>query len=495
MKLSVIGTGYVGLVSGVCFAEKGHDVVCVDVDESKVDQINRGEPPIHESGIEDLLRRNLKHRFRATTDLKQAVLESELSIIAVGTPFEGEEIDLRFIKEVTSAIGKVLREKSDYHVVVVKSTVVPGTTDDIVRPLLEEASGKEVGKDFGLGMNPEFLREGEAVHDFLFPDRIILGGYDDRTLDALEKLYLPFDRVPTLRTNPRTAETVKYTANSLLATMISFSNEIGNLCSAIGDVDVVDVMRGVHLDKRLSPLLSNGERIKPAFTTYLEAGCGFGGSCFPKDVKALISYAKRVGNPMRILKAVMDVNAAQPRKVLALLEKHFPDLAGVRVTVLGLAFKPGTDDMRESPAIPIINELLDKNAVVKGFDPVAQHEASKIFGEDSLLFAATLPEAIEDAEVVVLLTRWPDFESLPNLIAALPEPPLLIDGRRMLAKDNFPRYDGIGLSSSEGEVASPRRRNGFKAILALVSGHFGYCQACEIWADLFAASEISAFFV
>lgn len=445
MKVSIVGTGYVGLVSGVCLAEKGHEVVCIDVDQAKVDRINKGDTPIYESGLADLLQRNLSQNFRATTDLRQAVLDSNLTMIAVGTPFDGDDINLQFIRQAASQVGSALRDSQAYHVVVVKSTVVPGTTDDVVTPLLEEGSGKKAGVGFGVGMNPEFLREGEAVQDFLFPDRIVLGGVDKRTLDVLEDLYRPFPEVEKLRTNPRTAETIKYTANALLATMISFSNEIGNLCSAIGDVDVLDVMRGVHLDKRLSPILEDGRRIKPTFTTYLEAGCGFGGSCFPKDVKALISYGKKVGNSMQILDAVMSVNAAQPLKVIASLQKHFPCLKGVRVAVLGLAFKPGTDDVRESPSISIIQELLTQQALVKVFDPAAQNEARKIFSNGSVNFAENLAEAVSEAQAILLLTRWPEFEALPDLISTLKEPPILIDARRMLNKHSVARYEGIGL--------------------------------------------------
>ena len=445
MKVSIVGTGYVGLVSGVCLAEKGHEVVCIDVDQAKVDRINKGDTPIYESGLADLLQRNLSQNFRATTDLRQAVLDSNLTMIAVGTPFDGDDINLQFIRQAASQVGSALRDSQAYHVVVVKSTVVPGTTDDVVTPLLEEGSGKKAGVGFGVGMNPEFLREGEAVQDFLFPDRIVLGGIDKRTLDVLEDLYRPFPEVEKLRTNPRTAETIKYTANALLATMISFSNEIGNLCSAIGDVDVLDVMRGVHLDKRLSPILEDGRRIKPTFTTYLEAGCGFGGSCFPKDVKALISYGKKVGNSMQILDAVMSVNAAQPLKVIASLQKHFPCLKGVRVAVLGLAFKPGTDDVRESPSISIIKELLTQQALVKVFDPAAQNEARKIFSNGSVNFAENLAEAVSEAQAILLLTRWPEFEALPDLISTLKEPPILIDARRMLNKHSVARYEGIGL--------------------------------------------------
>jgi UDPglucose 6-dehydrogenase len=488
MKICVVGAGYVGLVSAVCLAEKGHEVVCVDIDREKVDRINRGDPPIHETGLAALLRRNLKSRFRATVDLGEAIEEAELSMIAVGTPFDGDEIDLGFIKEVSLQIGEALREKSAYHVVVVKSTVVPGTTDEIVIPLLEQSSRKKAGVDFGVGMNPEFLREGEAVRDFLFPDRIVLGASDGRTLDVLERLYSPFKAVETLGTNLRTAETVKYTANSLLATMISFSNEIGNLCSAIGDVDIVDVMQGVHLDKRLSPLLPDGKRIKPAFTTYLEAGCGFGGSCFPKDVQALIAYAKRFGNPMPILKAVMDVNFAQPGKILNLLERHFSDFEGARITILGLAFKPGTDDMRESPAIPVVKELLARNAVVTAFDPVASKEAEKIFGSDAVNFAPTLADAIHDADAVVLLTRWPEFQELPSLFASLRKQPVLIDGRRMLEKRGILRYEGIGLTRSENEKPSVRGRQKIGQMLGLVLSLFALP---DLWAALDAFDFVS----
>jgi UDPglucose 6-dehydrogenase/GDP-mannose 6-dehydrogenase len=448
MKISIIGTGYVGLVSGVCLAAKGHDVVCVDIDSTKVDRINSGDPPIHEKGLEELLRKACGVNFRATTDLREAVLNSELSMIAVGTPFDGDEIDLKFIRAAASQIGAVLKDKPSYHVVLVKSTVVPGTTTDVVLPLVEQASGKSAGADFGVGMNPEFLREGEAVEDFMNPDRIVLGGIDERTLDTLEGLYQPFEGVDTIRTNPRTAEMIKYTANSLLATMISFSNEIGNLCAAIPNVDVTEVMRGVHLDKRLSPILDDGTRVKPAFTTYIEAGCGFGGSCFPKDVKALIAHGRKLGTDMRLLDAVIGVNQAQPERVMTLLHRHFKDLAGVKVTVLGVAFKPGTDDIRESPALPLIQQLLEHKAIVTAFDPIARHEAEKHFGAGALTYAETLEQSVAGAEAVLLLTRWPEFAALPALLADLASPPVLIDGRRVIARGSVPRYEGIGIGPS-----------------------------------------------
>ena len=446
MKVSVIGTGYVGLVSGVCLAAKGHEVVCVDMDATKVSRINAGDPPIYELGLEDLLKRHIGQNLHATTDLAQAVADSEISLIAVGTPFDGSAIDLSYIREVARQIGAVLRDKSAYHVVIVKSTVVPGTTEETVLPILEEASGKRAGPDFGVGMNPEFLREGEAINDFMEPDRIVLGGIDERSIAALDELYGGFPEVDKVRTNPRTAEMIKYTANSLLATLISFSNEIGNLCAQVG-VDVVEVMEGVHLDKRLSPILADGTRVNPASLTYLAAGCGFGGSCFPKDVKALIAYGENEGHSMALLKSVIHVNEAQPQKMLALLHKHFPDLKGRRITVLGMAFKPGTDDIRESPSLPVTQQLLDAGAIVTGFDPIAREEAQKVFG-DRVVFREDLADALSDAEAVLLMTRWPQFEQLSELVTNLLAPPLVIDGRRMLARTAFSRYEGIGLGTA-----------------------------------------------
>lgn len=445
MRVSVLGAGYVGIVSAVCLAEKKHNVVCVDVVEKKVDKINRGISPIYESGLEELLQKNIPANLQATTDIHKAIVETDLSLIAVGTPFDGENIDLRSIEEVSRQVGNVLRDKATYHVVVVKSTVVPGTTDEVVRPILEKTSGKKAGIDFGVGMNPEFLREGAAIQDFLFPDRIVIGAMDKRSHEFLDELYRPFENVDKIKTNNKTAEMIKYTSNSLLATFISFSNEIANLCAAIGDIDVVDVMKAVHLDKRLCPIMPDGERIIPAFTTYIEAGCGFGGSCFPKDLRALIAHGKKVGRPLPLLESVMQINEQQPQQVLLLLKKHLPSLKGIRIAILGLAFKPGTDDMRESPAIPIIADLLLNEAKIKAYDPAANLEAKKIFANRNIDFCNDLNETINDAQAILLLTRWEEFTCIPELINQLDQPPLVIDGRRMLEKNKIKRYEGIGL--------------------------------------------------
>jgi len=445
MRVSIIGTGYVGLVTGACLAEVGHEVACVDVDSRKVDHINRGETPIYEEGLEDLLRRNVGTRLRATTDIRRAVHDSEITFIAVGTPFDGQRIDLSYIRQVARDIGAVLREKDGYHVVVVKSTVVPGTTDEVVLPLLEEASGKRAGAAFGVGMNPEFLTEGVAVSDFMEPDRIVVGGMDARTTDVLARVYAPFKDVPVMHTNNKTAEMIKYTSNAVLATLISFSNEIGNLCSRLGGVDVADVMQGVHLARYFTTSLEDGRRATAPITSFLYAGCGFGGSCLPKDVKALVAHGEAAGQPMPLLDTVVKINEQQPRRVVDLLEKHFPSLAGVRVSVLGLAFKPDTDDMRESPAIPIIRDLLALGAVVSAYDPVAAESAKKVLPAKGIRFVQDLEHALRDADAALIVTSWQEFLGIPGILSRLEHPPLIVDGRRMLDKRRVGRYAGIGL--------------------------------------------------
>ena len=448
MKISIVGTGYVGIVTGACFAEKGHHVVCVDIDQSKVDLINKGTAPIYERGLNDLLKRHAGHRLRASTDLVDAVRRTDLSMIAVGTPFDGNEIDLTYIKNVARQLGDALKAKPGYHVVVVKSTVVPGTTDEVVLPILEEASGKKAGMDFGVGMNPEFLTEGEAVKEFMFPDRIVLGGIDQTTIERQAELYQGFPDVEVLRTNNKTAEMIKYAANSLLATCISFSNEIANLCAAIKDVDVVDVMHGVHVSRYLTIQLPDHKRVQPPVSSFLAAGCGFGGSCFPKDVKALAAHGQKHHVPMDLLNAVLAINERQPQQIIHILKKQFPSLRGVRITILGLAFRPDTNDMRESPAIPIIRTLLHEGAKVKGYDPVAADEARKLFSPQELELSETLSDGLTQADAIVLVTRWDEFRTVPELLKQIAPQPLFVDGRRLLSKESISGYAGIGLETT-----------------------------------------------
>jgi UDPglucose 6-dehydrogenase/GDP-mannose 6-dehydrogenase len=440
MKISIIGSGYVGLVTGACLADRGHDVVCVDIDQSKVDAINAARSPFHEKGINEILAKNVGKTLRASTLLEQAVIETEITFIAAPTPFDGKAIELKYIKQIAGEIGGALKKKPPGHVVIVKSTVVPGTTNGVVREEIEAESGLNCGSDFALGMNPEFLSEGSAVEDFMNPDRIVLGG-DSLAQDALAKVYASFKDVRKLRVSAEAAEMIKYASNSFQATMISFANEIANICSVNGDIDAMEVMEGVHLMKELRV----GERLAP-ITNFLKPGCGFGGSCFPKDVKALVAYAKDEDARTPLLEAVLNINAKQPLKMIEMLRrKGFENLKGVRLAVLGLAFKPGTDDMRESPAIPIVNELIRCGAKVRAFDPVAAHEAKKIFPATNLTICDSLEDAIKDAEAILLVTRWPEFAKLPEILGQMQSPPLLIDGRRMIDKESVPRYAGIGL--------------------------------------------------
>ncbi len=448
MRISIVGSGYVGLVSGACFAEMGHRVVCVDTDGEKVAKIRQGVSPFYEPGLDALLSRNAGDRLTATTDMAGAVAESDLTLIAVGTPFDGGAIDLAYVRGAAEGVGRALCRKATYHAVVVKSTVVPGTTDGVVRPILEAVSGKRAGGDFGLGVNPEFLTEGEAVADFMTPDRLVLGGMDTRTLDMLDELYAAFPKVDRVRTSNRTAEMIKYASNALLATAISFANEIANLTSALGGMDVADVLRAVHLSKYLSPSVA-GVRVKAPIASFLWAGCGFGGSCLPKDVQALIAHGARAGVRMELLEAVTRINERQPGQLLARLQAHFPTLTDLPVAVLGLAFRPDTSDMRLSPASPIVRALIAGGARVRGYDPAANGEAAQVFARDAIRLCNSLEEAIDDVAAIVLVTRWAEFSRLPGLLAGRDPQPLVVDGRRMLDRAAIARYDGIGLGAEE----------------------------------------------
>ncbi|MEZ5499029.1 MAG: UDP-glucose/GDP-mannose dehydrogenase family protein [Steroidobacteraceae bacterium] len=443
MRISIIGTGYVGLVTGACLADRGHEVICVDVDPAKVDHINKGQAPIHEVGLPELLQRTVGKTLRATGDLEAAVLNSDITFIAVGTPARDGRIDLQYVTTAAQQIGAALRRKADYHCVVVKSTVIPGTTDGPVRAALEAGSGRQAGHDFGLGMNPEFLTEGQAIADFTDPDRIVVGGLDGRSRQSIAAVYTPYPAfVPRIHTNCRTAEMIKYASNSVLATMISFSNEIGRLCSAIGDIDVAEVMRGVHAAAYFTQRRADGGVNRAAITGFLEAGCGFGGSCLPKDVTALAAQGRHLGLEMPMLTSVLSINASQPAELIKLLDRAVPDLAGRAVTVLGLAFKPDTDDLRESPAFPIIRILRERKARITAYDPVARAEGHPAM--TGVTVASSLIEAIREADVLIQVTKWDEFTVLPQLLREIGRDPIVVDGRRNLDPADFSHYLGVG---------------------------------------------------
>ena len=421
MRISVIGAGYVGLATGVGFASKGHSVTCVDVDAERVKRLNKGEPPIYEPMLTEHLKEVLeKDLFEATTELTRAVSESEIIFICVGTPSKPDgSIDLEFIKNASKNVGQAMRDKGDYSVITIKSTVVPGTTEEVIIPLLEKQSGKKAGTNFGVCVNPEFLREGQALLDFFKPDRVVIGELDKKSGDTLYQLYRDFT-CPIMRTDLKTAEMIKYASNAFLATKISFINEIGNICKRLG-IDVYEVAKGIGLDHRISP-------------HFLRAGIGFGGSCFPKDVRALIAKARELKYEPNLLNSVMALNEKQPLRLLELLKKHFPNLKGKTIGVLGLAFKPKTDDIREAPSIKIVGELLKEGAIVKAYDPKAMDNFRRIFPHVQYCERA---EEILDSDAVLILTEWEEFRKLDY------SGKVVIDGRRIEEAKTARVYEGI----------------------------------------------------
>jgi len=415
MKIAIIGTGYVGLVSGVCFAAKGHSVICVDSDPGVVACLNSGKPHIFEVGLNELLAEVREAgRFVVTQDLVSALDQVDLVMIAVGTPSINGVIDLRYVESVARSIGAYLKANDRHLSIVVKSTVVPGTTDTVVRKAIEEASGRPFPA-FGLGMNPEFLREGDAISDFDKPDRIVLGFDDDATLARMEVLYEPWN-VDKVRVNTRTAELIKYANNALLATQISVVNEIANLAAAVGGIDIMNVLEGVHLDKRWNPVLADGTRAAPGILTYLVPGCGFGGSCFPKDVQALRSQGEQLNLPMPVLNAVLNINDAQPNQVIEILGRAVPNLSTKRVLVLGLSFKPGTDDVRESASLKIVDALASKAHTVVAHDPIAIDNFRDALGRaaDTVIFVRSWHDEVAKADVIVVATIWPEYRALAD---------------------------------------------------------------------------------
>ena len=443
MNVTVVGAGYVGLVSGVCFAAKGHEVTCVDINAELVAQLNAGRSPIYERGLAQLLEHaHESKKFEGTRDLVSALDRSDIVIVAVGTPSSNGGIDLGAVLEVARGIGRYLSNHDRYLAVVVKSTVIPGTTDTVLRSEIEKASGKKFPA-FGLGMNPEFLREGEAVADFMEPDRIVLGYEDEQTLNLLEALYAPWE-TDKIRVNTRTAELIKYANNVLLATQISAMNELANLADALGGIDVMDVVRAIRLDKRWNPIVEK-ERVSPGILTYLLPGCGFGGSCLPKDLRALRSQGVEKGLPMNLLSAVSHVNDLQPLQVIEIIEREIRSLSKQTILVLGLAFKPGTDDVRESASFKIVRSLLEKEASVVAHDPVAMDNFKAALGvtEKSVTFVRDWSASVDAADVIIVATAWPEYLELAQMDLT---GKVLFDARRMFEPSAIvsARYLSIG---------------------------------------------------
>ncbi len=440
-KISVLGIGYVGLCTAVGFASKKYAVIASTHDAEKAKKINKGIPPFHEPNLQKLLKETTQNGYLQclTNQTEKAVLETDITFNAVGTPSKPDGgIDLKFIETSAHDIGQALREKSTYHVVVVKSTVVPGTTQDLVKPIIEKESKKKCGSDFGLCMNPEFLRQGSAFEDTIHTDRIVIGEYDKKSGDTLENLYKDFygkDIPPTIRTTLSTAELIKYASNSLLATKISFINTIANICEKIPGAEVKTVATAMGLDKRIGPL-------------FLNAGLGYGGSCFPKDVKALIAYSKSLGYSLELLESVENVNKTQPLKAVQFCKTLLGNLKDKRIAILGLAFKADTDDMREARVIPIINQLLTEGANVTAYDPVAIPTAKTIF-KNKIQYATSAISCLKNADCCILVTEWAEFKKLkPEDFTKNMKQPNLIDGRRIYNPQEFNqklKFKAIGL--------------------------------------------------
>ena len=424
MNIAIVGTGYVGLVSGTCFAEMGVNVTCVDIDKAKIERLVKGIIPIYEPGLDEMVRRNVEAgRLHFTTDLRDVLDDVEVVFSAVGTPpDEDGSADLKYVLAVAKTFGENVNK---YTILVTKSTVPVGTAHKVKEAIKAELERRGVDVPFDVASNPEFLKEGAAIKDFMFPDRVVVGTESEQARKVMSRLYKPFmlsvERM--IFTDLPSAEMIKYAANSMLATRISFMNDIANLCELVG-ADVNMVRKGIGADTRI------GKK-------FLYPGCGYGGSCFPKDVKALIKTAEKNGYPMRVLKAVEEVNEKQKEILFDKLYMHFDGkLKGRTIAMWGLAFKPETDDMREAPALVLIEKLKEAGAKVKVYDPVAMDECRRRLGDDAVLYCGDMYEAALDADALLLVTEWNQFRmpSLPVLKRTMSNP-LIIDGRNIYDRE------------------------------------------------------------
>ncbi|MDL0131910.1 UDP-glucose 6-dehydrogenase AglM [Halobacterium salinarum] len=428
MKLSVIGSGYVGTTIAACFAELGHDAVNVDIDEAVVNSINDGRAPIHEPGLEALLEKHGGKSLTATTDYDD-LLETDITFLALPTPSkEDGSIDTSIIEAAAETLGDTLREKAGDHVAVTKSTVIPTTTTETLAPILADTSGKQLGEDLHVAMNPEFLREGTAVEDFQNPDKVVFGSDSETAINTLQEIFEPLTKASNatvVETGVEEAEMIKYANNAFLASKVSLINDIGNICKEFG-VDAYEVADAIGLDNRI------GER-------FLRSGLGWGGSCFGKDTNAIIHAAKETGYEPAMLDAAVAVNDRQPERLLSLLDDHI-DVESERVAVLGLAFKPGTDDVRDSRAIPVINGLQERGVNVAAYDPVAAENMRTHFPD--IEYTDAPQDALAGASACVVCTDWDEFAVLDEEFDAM-ETRVVVDGRRIIERRDGLTYEGL----------------------------------------------------
>ena len=428
MDVAIVGAGYVGTTVAACLADLGHDVTAIDLDAGVVEAINAGESPIREPGLEALLAEHAGGRLGATTDYA-AIAGGELTIVAVPTPSRDDgSIDTSAVEAAVRSVGEVLAGGDGPHTVAVKSTVIPGTTEEVLVPILERAAGRAVGEDLSVAANPEFQREGTAVRDFLEPHKVVIGSDHDTAVRALESLYAPLlaeHEAPVVRTGPREAEMIKYANNAFLAAKVSLINDLGNICKELG-VDGYAVADAIGLDDRIG-------------AKFLRSGLGWGGSCFPKDLAAIIAAARDRDYDPAMLEAAVEVNDRQPRRLLALMDRHV-DVAGERVAVLGLAFKPGTDDVRNARAVPVIEGLLERDARVVAYDPVAADNMRERFPD--LEYADSPDSALTDAVAALIVTEWEEIAALDDAFDLMAEP-VVIDGRHAIERRAGLIYEGL----------------------------------------------------
>ncbi|MBT8120598.1 MAG: UDP-glucose/GDP-mannose dehydrogenase family protein [Gammaproteobacteria bacterium] len=448
MNISVIGTGYVGLVTGTCFAEMGHNVICVDIDETKVNNLKNGIMPIYEPGLEEMVVKNAnENRLHFTTDIKEASEKSTIHFIAVGTPPGADDAaDLRFVQEVARQLGQTMT--ADYNIIVDKSTVPVGTADKVSAIIDEEIKKRNIDIDFDVVSNPEFLKEGTAIDDFMNPDRVVIGADSERGRKIMHSLYAPFtpshERI--LMMGVRGAEMTKYASNAMLATKISFMNEIAELCEKL-DVDIEDVRHGMGSDSRIG-------------YEFIYPGCGYGGSCFPKDVKALVRMAAENDVPYNVLDAVEIRNQRQKERMFVKINDFYNgDVSGKTFCMWGLAFKPGTDDMREAPSLQIINDLVNAGAIVQAYDPVAKETAAidipdEWLDDGRVKILDDQYQSLESSDALILVTEWkqfrnPDFNYIKDKLSA----PVIFDGRNQYDPELMASfgitYSGIGRTRSD----------------------------------------------
>jgi len=434
MKIGIIGLGFVGLSFGSVLASKGHSVIGVDIDKEKLKKIKRGEIPFYEPGLQSILKKSLKKDLKISSSISD-VEKCSLIFVTVGTPQKRNgEIDLTMIKNVTDKIGKLLSKTEHKPIIIIKSTVIPRTTRDVILPILQRASGKKVGKDFGLVTNPEFLRETMAVHDTLYPHVIVLGGNNNNTMKKVKRFYSNLHRdVPIVLTNYGTAEIIKYANNSFLATKISFINQIASICEEIPDANIDDVAKTIGLDPRIGNL-------------FLDAGPGYGGSCLPKDVKAIIDFSTKMGINPTLLTAVEKTNNQQIDSIIELIKQNIGKIHGKRIAVLGIAFKPETDDVRDSVSIELVNRLIKLGSKITIHDPKAIENAKKIFS-DKVTYQKSVSSAVKDCNCAVIMTGWKEYEKINNQTIKHMNTKFIIDSRRIVSNKNLnAKYFAIGLS-------------------------------------------------